>query len=647
MSAIWGIISFQQTINQKKAEIMKQPYIEKCRLDQINFVSHSNYYFGCGIQHITQESNFEVLPIEDDSCCFTTDCLIDNRDELIHDLQIHSNEAAHTSDGKLLYLSYKKWGIQFLKRIRGLFSLAIYEKNTKTAYLAVDQVSARCLYYYRSETELLFSTLIEPIRKYDKNIPENELYLKDFLVAPGLMPNIVPGETPCKNLFQLLPGSFLTISEGNITEQFYWTPALSENKYKCHNAAEYGKSFRMLYESCVHDATRTNGNTGICLSSGLDSATVGALAADHLQTQGKTLYSYTYIPYENPDHLDSDKNHIVNEQAGVEELVRMHPNILPHFMHNNGKNCLQEISQLLSIMEIPFKAYVNLPNLFEIYQNANSQGCKIVLTGQCGNSTVSNGYIDDILYDIYTKRHYLQCLKWLNRYCKYVKEKRSTALKSCWNYYHYADKIYKNHSFTYMPDNPFLSAEILMDYPMKNRFQRGDCDLLVSIPTNEQTYQKNLWRLSMYTYIGAMETKLGLAAGIVLRDPTRDSRMVSFCYHLPYKYFAYQGEPRWLIRGNCKDILPPCLYENWFRYGVQNIDWLLRLQRDSKKILPEIQNTLKHLQTSGDWYDYKKITELLAASDENSQWNESLWMYLLFIYIKEVFCKTPDGILPG
>lgn len=105
--------------------------------------------------------------------------------------------------------------------------------------------------------------------------------------------------------------------------------------------------------------------------------------------------------------------------------------MVPHFFNRGGKNCLNPLPEELSILEIPLKAFVNLPNLTEICEAAVSDGCKVLLTGQAGNSTVSYGYIDDILCSLYQEGHIFTFLSWLNHYALHVGESRKKALKSC------------------------------------------------------------------------------------------------------------------------------------------------------------------------------------------------------------------------
>jgi len=584
MSAIWGYLSYTNTISDDLPALMEAPYKEKCKIDCYRNEKNANLYMGSGIQYITKEAQQEVLPVFDaeNGIFFNADCILDNRNELISLL----NADAAEPDGTLMYLAYKKWGIDCLKHFRGLFSMAVYEANTDTLYLSADQISARCLYYYKTEDFVCFSTLLEPIRHVCPNISFNEYYLKDFLTAPGLMPNIVPTETPYEGIFKINPGCYMTITRNSVTEHRYWSPFM-QKKHRHLTAKTYGKEFRALYTECVKDALRTDSEVGISLSSGLDSASVGALAATTLRENGKTLYSYTYVPYETPEPDKRNKNHVHDETKDVMKIVDMHQNIKPHFLNNNGRNCLEFIPQGLEIMEIPFKAIVNLPNLYEVYCHAREDNCRVVLTGQAGNASVSHGYIDDVLFNDYQKGHWLRFLLYLNNHSKQVKLSRKKELNACIRYFRHAKEVYRHPGVSQLtPDNPFLTENILDSYPYSERYAEGELPFLKSVPTSENCYYLFLYNKAALTYLGELDTKFSLSTGILIRDPTRAPRILQFCADLPYHLFVYKGTPRWLIRGNFTDILPRDILDNWMRYGVQNSDWLLRIRRDWNAILP-------------------------------------------------------------
>ena len=632
MSAIWGTISFHNTIPEDVDSIMRSYYTSNCKLDRSSFLMQSNFYFGCGIQHITSEAYDELLPFYDASrnLCFTADCLLDNRDELIHLL---GETDSSLPDGKLMLSAYLCWGIDCVKYFRGLFSFAVYDLEKNIIYLATDQLSSRCLYYYWSKEQLTFSTLLTPLRLLHKNISYNQLYLKDFLTAPGLMPSIVSNETPFEQVFKLNPGTYLEITPKGIREEEYWSPSMPLSNCDCKSPEEYGSYFRALYESCVQDALRTEKNIGITLSSGLDSSSVGSIAAKFLQKKEQKLYTYTYVPYESVA-LDKNKNNIHNEEKDVMKIISMYSNMIPHFLNNDGKNCFEGIPFGARIMEIPYKAFSNLPSLFEIYEKASTHSCKIMLSGQMGNSTISYGKIDNILYDLYKNRKYISFLRYLNNYCKNVKESRRQALKGFIRYFHYTKKKYSDNSFTYTSDNPFLKDSVYDDYPMKERYATGELSLYKGrLPVPRHLYQKHLCMKTPYTYMGELETKAGLYYGMVLRDPTKDMRILSFCYHLPYHLFAYGGTPRWLIHSQSKDILPIDLRNNWLRYGVQNSDCHNRLIRDWEMLYPLMKESL-HSSKINSYINTEAISEFFTATKSVlSQKNELDLKYLMMLYV--------------
>lgn len=636
MSAIWGSISFSTPLSSDMPASMKAPYLNNCKIDSYSHIIESHVFMACGIQYITSEASLEKLPIYDSNheIYFNTDSLLDNREELIQALDASPQEP----DGTLMYLAYLKWGIKCLNRFRGLFALAIYDKSRQTLYLATDQTASRCLYYYHLNDTFIFSTLIKPILAVNPNITFNGYYLKDYLSAPGLMPNIVSTETPYSDIYKLNPGTYLEITRNSITEKSYWNPSLPLSDIHCRTPRDYGSYFRELYNTCVKDALRCNGEVGIAMSSGLDSATVGALAATHLVKADKKLMTYTYVPCcETTVHRAS--NHIMNEQKDVESILSMYANMIPHFLNNEGKNCLSELDNELAILEFPFKAYVNMPNLCEIYRHAAADNCKILLTGQCGNSTVSHGYIDDVLYDLYSKKHYFLFLSYLNHYSKTVRESRKKALIGCYRYFQHAQKVYSQKSLSYNITNSFVSPDIRNDYPLEKRLWESGNTILESIPTSDSYYKSGLYKSAMYTYLGELETKMGLANGIIIRDPTKDIRMLSFCYHLPYRLFAYMGIPRWLIRENLRDLLPNQLLDNWMRYGVQNADYISRIERDMEQILPSL-NSVKENFLFSEWINNSELTRYL---DQLAQYgmDTDFWKFddLIYIFILHQFIR--------
>lgn len=643
MSAIWGKVNFVSQPSENIDGLMTAIYKKRCKIDRYNYVQQNNVYWGCGLQYITKEASSERLPVFDSEkgIFFNADCILDNRAELIAQLRAagaldSSIEADTLPDGTLMYLTYLKWGIECLKHFRGLYSMAVYESKANTLYLATDQTASRCLYYSREKDGIIFSTLMDPILAVYPQKTINEMWFKDYLTVPGLMPGLTSTETPYSGVFLINPGVYLKITPEAITEIRYWEPADLNPASDCKNARDYSTRFRSIYEDCLKDAIRTSGEVAAAMSSGLDSSTVGALAAIELAKEGKKLETYTYVPVLNKTILNA-KNNVIDETEDVKQIAAMYPNMTTHFVSNDGKNCLEDLEEELEIMEFPYKAFTNLPNLCEIYRLSAASGCKVVLTGQCGNSSVSHGYIDDVLYDLYSHGHFITFLKYLNNYSPVVHESRKQALKGCIKYFKHTTEVYNAKDFTYTPSNTLVSKKMLNDYPMQQRFTDNGLTLFENVPTDRSHYHSWMYNHAMLTYMGCMETKLGLAHGIVIRDATKDMRMLAFCYHLPYKYFAYEGTPRWLIRCGCRDLLPAGLLDNWMRYGVQNADFTSRIERDFSVILPKLKEVISS-DFIKDWIDTDVVSSYLAELEEAgnikhfADFDNLVYLYILTLF---------------
>ena len=116
--------------------------------------------------------------------------------------------------------------------------------------------------------------------------------------------------------------------------------------------------------------------------------------------------------------------------------------------------------------------------------------------------------------------------------------------------------------------------------------------------------------------------------------------MLSFCYHLPYHLFAYLGTPRWLIRGNLRNLLPEKLLDNWMRYGVQNADYLSRIMRDMEQILPKLNSAKDNFQFP-KWLNSTELTDYLeqiAQSEPDitfQKFDDMIYIYIFHQFVSQ------------
>ena len=86
MSAIWGVVSLRhEEIMDGTISRMQSAY-DKYKIDRVESIEKDNVLMGCGIQYFTEESRYEKLPVVEDNVFYAADVVLDNREELLEDL---------------------------------------------------------------------------------------------------------------------------------------------------------------------------------------------------------------------------------------------------------------------------------------------------------------------------------------------------------------------------------------------------------------------------------------------------------------------------------------------------------------------------------------------------------------------------------
>ncbi len=622
MSAIWGHIEFNK--ETCTLDTMSSEYKRKCKLDKITERTIGNALFGSGLQLINAEDEYEKMPysLDDDKYVITADSILDNRDELISMLCPESAKNSDSiPDGQLICLAFKKWHYEFPKHLKGLFSVAVYNVADKELFLCTDQVAGRCLYYYTTDNSCTFSTLISPIRKVHPDLKQNESYIIDFLALPGLNPNYSSNETPWENVLLLEAGCSVTLSFQEAGQKL----VVKNDRYydlrkipMPHSMKELKAKFLETYSNAAKAVVRTNGEVSVSLSSGFDSTSVAALASIELAKSGKKLHSYTYVPYYKVNQKDLPSSFVVDETEAVKTFAQMYPNIDTHFENDGGESFISHLDELCDIMEIPFKAFVNLPIILDIYRKSKASGSKVVLVGQYGNASVSFGTIYAALFHLYLNKRYINFIRYFSKYCKQVKASRKDNLPKA---LHFMKESKKALSMHIPPNKTLLNPYLKEEYYNKASFivnPTNSKGLSGSFaPMTEAEHTDYLYSLPAFAYIGSMETKLGLYSGIVLRDATRNIDLLEYCYSIPYEYFSYNGLPRYLIRGFMKEYIPESILYPIDRYGLQSGDWLERIEKSPE----DAYKILEQLTTNVNISKYIKVQDLKSFLSDKPKFN--------------------------
>lgn len=204
------------------------------------------------------------------------------------------------SDTEVLVHLYEQEGLDFVKRLRGMFAVALWDAPRRRLVLARDRLGKKPLYVRREPNRFLFASEIKSILAAD-DVPRriDAQALREYL-ALGYVP---APRTLFEGIEKVLPGHLLVLENGTIQGREYWDAPfdvqenLSENECVERVREKLLESVRIRLVSDVP--------LGAFLSGGIDSSSVVAAMAQCSDIPVKT-YSigfegedrfYNELPY--------------------------------------------------------------------------------------------------------------------------------------------------------------------------------------------------------------------------------------------------------------------------------------------------------------------------------------------------------------
>ena len=217
--------------------------------------------------------------------------------DLRKELQAKGHRFKTHSDTEVVLRAYEEWGDDCLDRLRGMFTLAIYDSrvavngstrrvgSSSRLLLARDRVGKKPLYYYRDENRIIFGSEIKAILVH----PAVERAVRRSSLPLYLTYGYVPAPyTFFENIYELAPGHKLVVQHGNVAIEQYWhLPVQSVDRELSEK--QYIGRLRELFEEAVRVRLVSDVPLGAFLSGGIDSAAVVAFMSRMMNEPVKTF----------------------------------------------------------------------------------------------------------------------------------------------------------------------------------------------------------------------------------------------------------------------------------------------------------------------------------------------------------------------
>lgn len=596
MSAIWGIVSKENNVIQKKAEDMYD-VMQAFHIDRYDRILKGQVYFACGHQYFTKESLGDISPYYDEEkkIWYTGDCYLYNRCEVVK--LIAQREGKKTlqeyesmGDAFLSYRLYLHFGENFVSYLRGSFAMAIYDEKNMELFLYTDQLSRRYLAYYYDDDGICFASVYQPILSYlgkEKTALQDEWIMAAYTDCSADTLKF-PDKTVWKNVFQTEPGKYVKINlktqkRESIT---YWNPLETIREQKHKDDMLYKESFLKVFKDTVAQMLRGKDKTGIMLSGGLDSSAVAAMTAPILHQRGENLYSYTAIPLKDYP-CRNDKYFAENEKEMIYLQKKMYPNIIPKFVDANGKNCFTRMEDYAQFFMEPVKPVLNMINVEEMFSSAAKDNCSILLSGQNGNATISYGNLLTYIHQKNVKGHFLQAYREVKAFGK----RRKIGRKRILSVYFKTLSEQKTGGEKFGNDCLLRQEDIKkyhLDSLEKNIRKNRGYGLL-----DNKKQQKNFCFMPLlYSHMGFYDTYNSLKYGVLPLDPTLTKEMIELCFSMPIDCYVKGGKERRAVRDYMKGMVPEEILENHTMRGIQAADFAYRVNHDWDKIKDQVYDIL-------------------------------------------------------
>ena len=268
-----------------------------------------------------------------------------NFPELRRELEGRGHRFYTHSDTEVIVHLYEEMGADCVKKLRGMFAIALYDERKQSLLLARDRLGKKPLHYALHEGRLLFGSEIKAILA---GAPELAEVKTEGLLQYLYFGYIPDPHTVFQRIHKLPPGHLMEYLGGEVKIRKFW------------DVPEYGTHPAMSEEECLQELERrleeavrirliSDVPLGALLSGGVDSSIIVALMARVSSAPVKTFS----IGFQAEQFNEAEYARLVSERFGTEhrELV-LDPNLE------------ETLTFLTSILEEPFGDSSMLPTYY-------------------------------------------------------------------------------------------------------------------------------------------------------------------------------------------------------------------------------------------------------------------------------------------
>lgn len=508
------------------------------------------------------------------------------------------------SDTEVIVHLYEEYGVDFLKQLNGMFTIALWDTYTKTLILARDRLGVKPLYYYVDKDRLIFASELKAILASGLVNPE----LETSSIYDYLSLWYVPQDKAIfKGIQKLEPGHYLVANQESVKVTRWWDLA----DYYYHSSISKNEAIeeiKHLVTDSVRLRMRSDVPVGAFLSGGVDSSVVVALASKF--TTRMNTFSVGFRPTE-------------FDETPFAKLVAQQYNTTHHELIIEPKDVLKNLDTIVAYLDEPIGDSSIIPSY--LISQFTAQKVKVVLTG-LGGDELFGGY--PWYYPCRGKGRLARLLCLPKPFLQSVVKPILETVNADWgdqiNYLLSQPtkaSVYLRQRQVLRPD---LVSSMVADkipyaqgYPIVDAFQR----FKLNDEYNNRMFTDALTYLP--DQILALSDRLSMAASLEAREPLLDYRLVEFMFSLPgaWKLDGDRGKAKLLLLECFGDLLPSEVISRPKRgFDAPVIPWM-----NNGSLQPLIERTIDGRLVKDGILERKPLVNFLQNKREQKKHGTWVW----------------------
>ncbi|MDB4661718.1 asparagine synthase (glutamine-hydrolyzing) [Gammaproteobacteria bacterium] len=473
-----------------------------------------------------------------------------------------------TSDTEVILKLYTKFGIEFVKKLNGMFAIVLIDTNIESVFIFRDRFGIKPIYYSLVDEKILFASELKQFKKPGR--------LNKFAIKRYLIDGITDysNSTFYKDIFAINPGSYLNfdlLKKTQLSETSWDTFQIKESQ---SNYFDSLTKFKKTFKSSIKRHLISDVPIASTLSGGMDSASIMAQISVFQKIESFTARNI---------------NKDLDESSIASNLARQFGNNI-NVVTPNPNSLQTDFWDFIQTADMP-TITTSVYSQYCLYKNISEKGFKVCMSGQ-GSDELLCGYTNfytNYLIETYKEFGFIELL----RQIKLLRKKsRISYIKI----------------FLYLLNGilpTYLQQKLRRIYGKSSIFQpwiklssndyKKLKELIISTDSVNELSKSLLFGSNLQMLL-RYEDRNSMRFGVESRVPFLDKELTDFSYNLPFHYKIYNGETKRILRDSFKDVLPTNIINDHKKKGfetpeytflISNRDFFMNIYNAYKQYLDE------------------------------------------------------------